>query len=153
MTYEAVKQFFSAFSLDQRIRVLERSTATVQEAAEAHGVDPDQIGKTLSFKLGDSPILIVVAGTAKIDNRKYKDRFSKKAVMLNHDEALKHTGHAVGGVCPFGLQKPLDVYLDVSLKRHAEIIPAAGDSYSSIRLTLDELERYSASRGWVDVCK
>lgn len=153
MTSEAVKQFFAAFTMDQRICVLEQSTATVPEAAAAHGVHPDQIGKTLSFKLGDSPILIVVAGTAKIDNRKYKDRFAKKAVMLNPEEALEHTGHAIGGICPFGLKKPLDVYLDVSLKKHAEIIPAAGDSYSSIRLTLEELEAYSNSRGWVDVCK
>ena len=153
MSYEAVKQYFSAYGMGQRILVFERSTATVEEAAEAHGVDPDQIGKTLSFKLGDRPILIVVAGTAKIDNRKYKDRFSKKAVMLNPDEALEHTGHAIGGICPFGLKNPLDVYLDISLKKHAEIIPAAGDSYSSIRLTLEELERYANSIGWVDVCK
>lgn len=133
--------------------VLEASTATVVEAASAHQVDPDQIGKTLSFKLEDKPILIVVAGTAKIDNKKYKNHFSKKAKMLKPEEALEHTGHAIGGVCPFGLKTPVDVYLDISLRRHEEIIPAAGAHNSSIRLTLEELEKYSNSRDWIDVCK
>jgi len=133
--------------------VLENSTATVEEAAQAHGVEPDQIGKTLSFKIDGEPILIVVAGKAKIDNKKYKRCFSKKAKMLNKDEALEHTGHAIGGVCPFGLKKPIDVYLDVSLKKHPEVIPAAGDRYSSIRMTVEELETYSSCKEWVDVCK
>ena len=133
--------------------VLAESTATVEEAATAHGVTPDQIGKTLSFKLNEKPILIVVAGEARIDNKKYKKCFSKKAIMLNQDEVLKSTGHALRGVCPFGLPKPLDVYLDISLKRHSEIIPAAGDRFSSIRLTIAELERYSDCTGWVDVCQ
>jgi len=116
-------------------------------------VDPDQIGKTLSFNFDEEPILIVVAGKAKIDNKKYKNHFSKKAKMLNKEEALEHTGHAIGGVCPFGLKKPIKVYLDVSLKKHGEVIPAAGDRYSSIRLTIEELETYSNSKEWVDVCK
>ncbi|MBU2514290.1 YbaK/EbsC family protein [bacterium] len=153
MSLVAVKEYFSNYKMDQRIMVLETSTATVEEAAEAHGVDPDQIGKTLSFKIDEKPILIVVAGKAKIDNQKYKSQFSKKAKMLNHDEALVHTGHAIGGVCPFGLKKQIDVYLDISLKKHPEIIPAAGDQNSSIRLTIEELERYSNFKDWVDVCK
>lgn len=153
MSLEAVKEYFSDFKMDHRIMVLETSTATVEEAANAHHVDPDQIGKTLSFKLEDKPILIVVAGTAKIDNKKYKTHFSKKAKMLKPEEALEHTGHAIGGVCPFGLTKPVDVYLDISLKRHAEIIPAAGAHNSSIRLTLEELEKYSNCKDWIDVCK
>ena len=153
MSLEAVKEYFSGFNMDHRIMVLETSTATVEEAANAHQVDPDQIGKTLSFKLEDRPILIVVSGTAKIDNKKYKTHFSKKAKMLKPEETLEHTGHAVGGVCPFGLKKPIDVYLDISLKKHQEIIPAAGNHTSAIRLTLEELEQYSNFKDWIDVCK
>lgn len=153
MSLEAVIEYFSEYNMAHRVMVLEKSTATVEEAALAHGVDPDQIGKTLSFKIDEEPILIVVAGKAKIDNKKYKGIFSKKAKMLSKDEALEHTGHAVGGVCPFGLKIPIDVYLDVSLKKHAEVIPAAGDSYSSIRLSIEELEQYSNCKDWVDVCK
>jgi Cys-tRNA(Pro) deacylase len=153
MSLEAVKEYFAVYNMDHRVMVLENSTATVEEAAEAHGVDPDQIGKTLSFKIDEKPILIVVAGKAKIDNKKYKGYFSKKAKMLNKDEALEYTGHAVGGVCPFGLKNPIDVYLDVSLKKHPEVIPAAGNSNSSIRLTIEELEKYSNFKNWVDVCR
>jgi len=153
MSVEAVIEYFSQFNMQNRVMVLADSTATVEEAAKAHGVDPDQIGKTLSFKLNEEPILIVVAGKAKIDNKKYKNYFSKKAKMLNKDEVLKYTGHAIGGVCPFGLPNPIDVYLDISLKRHSEIIPAAGDSFSSIRLKIVELEKYSNYKNWVDVCK
>jgi len=153
MSLEAVKEYFAEYNMDHRVMVLENSTATVEEAAQAHGVDPDQIGKTLSFKIDEDPILIVVAGKAKIDNKKYKNHFSKKAKMLNKDEALEQTGHAIGGVCPFGLKKPIHVYLDISLKKHSEVIPAAGNSYSSIRLTIEELEKYSDFKEWVDVCK
>jgi prolyl-tRNA editing enzyme YbaK/EbsC (Cys-tRNA(Pro) deacylase) len=153
MSLKAVKEYFSDFKMDHRIMVLDISTATVEEAANAHKVDPDQIGKTLSFNLENKPILIVVAGTAKIDNKKYKSHFSKKAKMLKPEEALEHTGHAIGGICPFGLKKPVDVYLDISLRKHSEIIPAAGDQNSSIRLTLKELEKYSNCIDWIDVCK
>ncbi|MCG8635303.1 MAG: YbaK/EbsC family protein [Desulfobacterales bacterium] len=153
MSLETVMEYFSEYNMNDRVMVLENSTATVEEAALAHGVDPDQIGKTLSFKINGEPILIVVSGKAKIDNKKYKSCFSKKAKMLNKDEALEETGHAVGGICPFGLKKPIDVYLDVSLKKHGEVIPAAGDRYSSIRLTIEELEKYSQCKEWVDVCK
>lgn len=153
MSLEAVIEYFSEYNMDNRVMVLKNSTATVEEAAQAHGVDPDQIGKTLSFKIDEAPILIVVAGKAKIDNKKYKGYFSKKAKMLSKDEALEYTGHEIGGVCPFGLKKPIDVYLDVSLKNHSEVIPAAGNSYSSIRLTIEELEKYSNCKEWVDVCK
>ncbi|WDP90379.1 MAG: YbaK/EbsC family protein [Desulfobacter sp.] len=153
MSLETVLDYFSKYDMAHRVMVLKRSTATVEEAARAHGVDPDQIGKTLSFKIDDLPILIVVAGQAKIDNKKYKKFFSKKAKMLTRDEALLHTGHPIGGVCPFGLKAPVDVYLDVSLKKHLEVIPAAGDPYSSIRLTIEELEKHSNCKEWVDVCK
>jgi len=153
MSLEAVKEYFAQYGMEQRIMVLDTSTATVELAAEAHGVDPDQIGKTLSFKLGETPILIVVSGTAKIDNKKYKSRFSKKAKMLNPQEALAHVGHAIGGICPFGLKKPIDVYLDESLRKHPEIIPAAGARNASIRVTIAELEQYSQFKAWVDVCR
>lgn len=153
MSLEAVKEYFEQYDMTHRIMVLEKSTATVDEAAQAHGVDPDQIGKTLSFKVGDKPILIVVSGGSKIDNPKYKKHFSKKAKMLSPSEALEETGHAVGGICPFGLKNDIDVYLDVSLKKHEEIIPAAGDHYSSIRLTIEELEKHSRCTSWVDICK
>lgn len=153
MSLEAVIEYFSEYNMDHRVMVLGNSTATVEQAAQAHGVDPDQIGKTLALTIDETPILIVVAGKAKIDNKKYKSHFFKKAKMLNKDEALEYTGHAIGGVCPFGLKKLIDVYLDVSLKKHAEVIPAAGDRNSSIRLTIDELEKYSNCKEWVDVCK
>ena len=153
MSLESVIEYFKEYNMGHRIMVLENSTATVEEAAQVHGVDPDQIGKTLSFKIHEEPILIVVSGKSKIDNKKYKGHFSKKAKMLNKDEALEYTGHEIGGVCPFGLKKQIAVFLDVSLKKHAEIIPAAGNRHSSIRLTVNELEKYSNCREWVDVCK
>ena len=153
MSLESVKTYFSEHNMVDRIKVLESSTATVEEAAKAHRVDPDQIGKTLSFKVEDKAILVVVAGKSKIDNKKFKNQFSAKAKMLNADEVLEETGHAVGGVCPFGLKKPIDVYLDVSLKKHMEIIPAAGDQHSAIRLTIEELEQHSNYTAWVDVGK
>lgn len=153
MSLTAVKHYFSQFNMDHRVMTLECSTATVEKAAKAHGVDPNQIGKTLSFKLENTPILIVVAGNAKIDNKKYKAVFSKKAKMLSPEEAFEHTGHKIGGICPFGLKKPMDVYLDVSLKKFDEVIPAAGDVNASIRLSIDELETYSNFKEWVDVCK
>lgn len=153
MSLESVKEHFAKHQMQDRIMVLENSTATVEEAAWEHKVDPDQIGKTLSFKLDDKPILIVMAGNAKIDNKKYKSHYSKKAKMLSYEEALEQTGHAVGGICPFGLKNQIDVYLDISLKKYPEIIPAAGSQNSSIRLTLKELEEHSNYIEWVDVCK
>ncbi len=153
MSLEAVKQHLAKYRIDHRIVVMECSTATVEEAANAHKVDPDQIGKTLSFKINEKPILIVVAGEAKIDNKKYKGEFSKKAKMLSKDELLEYTGHEIGGVCPFGLAQEMEVYLDVSLQKHNEIIPAAGNANSAIRLTIAELEEFSNYQAWVDVCK
>ena len=153
MSLESVKKFFSEYSMEDRIMVSSGSTATVAEAAEQHNVDPDQIGKTLSFKIDEKPVLIVTSGNAKIDNKKYRNYFGKKAKMLSYEEALEYTGHAVGGICPFGLKNPVDVYLDVSLKKFDEVIPAAGSSNSAIRLTIGELEKYSNCKEWIDVCK
>ncbi len=153
MGIKEVREYFRAMGMEERIMELEASTATVPEAAAAHGVQPGQIGKTLSFKVDDEPILIVVAGDVKVANAKYKAFFSKKAKMLSADEVLEYTGHAVGGVCPFGLPVDMPVYLDISLKRFDEVIPAAGSHNSSIRLSIVELERYSGFREWVDVCR
>ena len=152
MSLEAVRTHFAQYDLDHRILVLENSTATVEEAAREHGVDPGQIAKTLAFRQDGEPILIVVAGTARIDNRKYRQHFGSKARMLSADETLAHTGHAIGGVCPFGLPGRVDVFLDISLREHAEVIPAAGNRYSAIRLSIAELETCSNSSGWIDVC-
>lgn len=153
MSLASVNKYFSEYKMEHRIMVLGTSTATVEEAAKAHGVNPDQIGKTLSFKIDERPILIVISGKARIDNQKYKCHFSKKAKMLNYQEVIEHTGHTIGGVCPFGLAKKIDVYLDVSLQKYKEIIPAAGDHNSAIRLTIKELEKHSNCIDWIDVCK
>ncbi len=112
-----------------------------------------RIAKTLSFKVGEDPILIVAAGDAKIDNRKYKDKFGKKAVMLSQEEVAEKIGHAVGGVCPFGIPDTVSVYLDESMKRFETVFPAAGSSNSAIELNMEELMRYSRAKEWIDVCK
>jgi prolyl-tRNA editing enzyme YbaK/EbsC (Cys-tRNA(Pro) deacylase) len=130
------------------------SSATVELAAAAIGTNPAHIAKTLSFRgENDRAILVVAAGDAKIDNKKFRSTFQYKARMLSPDEVLKQTGHAVGGVCPFGLANELDVFLDVSMKRFASVFPACGTANSAIELTLDELFTYAGAKEWVDVCK
>ena len=155
MSFQAVKEFFTRAGLGDRVLLLEQSSATVQQAAEALGCQPKQIAKTLSFKLhDDSVILIVTAGDAKVDNAKYKHFFCCKAKMLTADEVEPDIGHAIGGVCPFGINDGVKVYLDVSLKRFVTFFPACGSHNSAIELTPDELEQYSANcQGWVDLCK
>lgn len=129
------------------------SSATVELAAEAVGCEPARIAKTLSFKVGDTPILIVAAGDAKIDNPKYKAQFHTKAKMLTREEVEEKIGHAVGGVCPFAVNEGVEIYLDESLKRFETVYPAAGSSNSAIQMTMEELEKYSGSSRWIDVCK
>ena len=129
------------------------SSATVELAAQAVGCEPARIAKTLSFKVGEDPILIVTAGDAKIDNRKYKDKFGKKAVMLSPDEVVTLIGHAIGGVCPFGVPETVSVYLDESMKRFETVFPAAGSSNSAVEMNMEELKQYSRAKEWVDVCK
>lgn len=153
MSIEIVRKYFSSFGMEERIQEFEVSSATVELAAQAVGCIPARIAKTLSFKIGDEPILIVAAGDAKIDNRKYKDQFGKKAVMLSQEEVSEKVGHAVGGVCPFGIPETVHVYLDESLRRFETVFPAAGSSNSAIELSMEELERYSKAEKWVDVCK
>ena len=132
---------------------MSESTATVELAAQALGTQSCRIAKTLSFKVDDKPILIVAAGDVKIDNPKYKQTFGTKAKMLTYDEVSDLIGHNVGGVCPFGINEGVTVYLDESLKRFDTVFPACGSSDSAIEFTIAELEKYSGYKEWVDVCK
>ncbi len=154
MSVEKVRNYLREYGFEDRVREFDVSTATVAEAAEAVGVIPAQIAKTLSFESeGSGCLLILMAGDAKVDNKKYRSEFGTKPHMLSHEDALCYTGHAVGGVCPFAVPEDIPVYLDVSLKRFETVFPAAGSAASAVRLNCDELERASRSRGWVDVCK
>ena len=138
--------------LDHVIRP-EASTATVAEAADALGVEPGMIAKTMSFLLDAQPILILTEGTARVENRKYKDTFHIKAKMISFEEVEQWIGHAPGGVCPFGINDGVKVYLDESLRRFETVYPAAGDDHSAVKLTIPELEEVAGAVGWVDVCK
>lgn len=156
MSVEKVREFFKQYNKENYIMEHELSSATVELAAEAVGVIPARIAKTLSFKNkeGNNAILIVTAGDAKIDNKKFKLEFGHKAKMLTPEEVLEFIGHGIGGVCPFAIRNnEVKVYLDVSMKRFKTIFPAAGSSNSSIELTCDEIERFSNAEKWVDVCK
>lgn len=153
MAIEAVKEYFANYGMEDRILEFDVSSATVELAAQAVGCEPCRIAKTLSFLVDGKPVLIVVAGDAKIDNSKYKARFKTKAKMLKPDQAEEMTGHAVGGVCPFAVNEGVSVYLDESLKRFTTVFPACGSSNSAIELTPEELEKYSGYISWVDVCK
>lgn len=152
MSLHSVKQFFLEKGFDADIIELEESSATVELAASALGVEPQHIAKTLAFKAGDKNLLIVTSGNAKIDNRKYKDYFKTKAKMLSGEEVLKFTGHPVGGVCPFGLSTKMDIYLDESLKQFQYVYPAAGNPTSALKLTVDELEKLTHGL-WLNVCQ
>lgn len=153
MAIEKVREYFRKYGIEDRIQEFDVSSATVELAAQAAHCEPCRIAKTLSFKVNDQPILIVCAGDAKVDNKKYKTRFGTKAKMLTPEEAETMVGHAVGGVCPFGIQEGVQVYLDESLKRFETVFPACGSSNSAIELTIEELECYSGFLAWVDVCK
>ena len=153
MSIEKVKKFFSEYGIEDRIIELSESSATVELAAAALGCEPKRIAKSLSFSLDGGAILVVCAGDAKVDNPKYKATFGAKAKMLSPDEVTSLIGHAVGGVCPFGVNEGVKVYLDDSLRRFETVFPAAGSSNSAIELTLGELEEYSRPASWVDVCK
>lgn len=153
MSIERARAYLAEKGVADRIRELDHSSATVELAAEALGVEPARIAKTLSFMLHKTPILIVAAGDAKIDNHKYKSFFGVKAKMLTPEEAETLIGHAVGGVCPFGVPENVKIYLDRSLTRFETVFPACGSSNSAIELTIPELEELSAMAEWVDVCK
>jgi len=153
MAIERVKTYFSTFGMADRVREFSVSSATVELAALALGCEPCRIAKTLSFLVDGRAILVVTAGDAKIDNAKYKAQFGVKAKMLSPDEVESLVGHAVGGVCPFGVNEGVTVYLDQSLKRFSTVFPACGSASSAIELTIPELENYSGYLAWVDVCK
>lgn len=153
MSLDRAKAHLERFGLAGRIHLFDVSSATVELAAQAVGCEPARIAKTLSFLLPDGPVLIIAAGDAKIDNSKYKAMFHTKAKMLAHDDVEPMVGHGVGGVCPFGINDGIPVWLDESLKRFDVVYPAAGTSNSAVELTLEELERASLAQGWVDVCK
>ena len=139
--------------MSERIQEFEVSSATVELAAAALNCEGCRIAKSLTFKVAEQPIMIVVAGDAKIDNAKYKAQFATKAKMLTAEEALELIGHAVGGVCPFAVNEGVKVYLDESLKRFETVFPACGSSNSAIELTIEELEKYSGFTEWINVCK
>lgn len=154
MSLASVKEHFKQWNRDKDIMEFDTSSATVEQAAETIGVIPARIAKTLSFR-GDhnQAILVVTAGDAKIDNKKFRHFFGFKARMLSPEEVVEQTGHVIGGVCPFGLANDLDVYLDISLKRFETVFPACGSTNSAIELTCEELEKFSKVKSWIDVCK
>lgn len=153
MSFESVKKYFKEQGLIDRVTEFDQSSATVELAAKAIGCEPAHIAKTMSFLLEDKPILIVTAGNVKIDNKKYKDSFHQKAKMIPWDDVESYIGHAPGGVCPFAIEKDIPVYLDNSLKAYDTVYPAAGSSNSAVKLSVNELEKYSRAISWIDVCK
>ena len=153
MSLEKAKEHLKKYELDKNVMEFTTSSATVQEAANAINCTEGEIAKTLSFLVDEKPIVIVVAGDAKIDNSKYKGEFHKKAKMIPFNKVENMIGHKVGGVCPFGIKEEVDIYLDVSLQKYKTIYPAAGSSNSAVKLTIKELEKASNYKEWIDVCK
>ena len=151
MSLSSVRAFFAANASDIDIIVTGQSSATVALAAEAHGVEPGQIAKTICLRVGETTLLLVTAGTARLDNRKFKDRFGGKPRMLDAEQVVVVTSHPVGGVCPFGLPSPLPVYCDVSLRAYAEVVPAAGATNAAVRIGTERLAALTGAE-WVDVC-
>lgn len=152
MSLAQVKKYLKQFNREQDIIEFDVSSATVELAAKALNCTPGKVAKTLSFKINDHAIIIVTAGDMKIDNHKYKEIFKTKAKMLPRDEVLSVIGHDVGGVCPFGINSNIAIYLDESLKRFDTVFPACGSSNSAIELTIEDLQKY-VNASWIDVCK
>ena len=153
MSLEKAKNYRESKGFGDRVIVPEKSSATVEAAAQALGCEPGMIAKTLSFLQGEQPVLILVEGMARIDNKKYKARFGCKAKMIPGDQVEALIGHDIGGVCPFGINEGVQVYLDESLKLHDTVYPAAGSDHSAVRLSIADLEACSGYLEWVDVCK
>lgn len=158
MSIQRVKAYLKQFGADGRVQETAESSATVELAAAALHTEPARIAKTLSFKIGDPAdggrvLLVVCAGDGRVDNKKFKQQFGVKPRMLSHEEVGPLIGHDVGGVCPFGVNPGVEVYLEEGLRRFQTVWPAAGSSNSMIELTIPELERFSGSLGWVSVCK
>ena len=152
MSLRSVQDFFATHAPEIKVLETETSSATVALAAEAHGVDPEQIAKTICLKAGDTILLVVTAGMKRLDNRKFRDRFAAKPRMLGAEEVVEVTSHPVGGVCPFGLPSDLPVYCDVSLKNYAEVVPAAGAINAAVRISPERLVQLTKAE-WVDVCQ
>ena len=151
MAVEKVKEYFRGTGIE--VIELPESSATVELAAEALHTEPDHIAKTRSFLVDGQPVLIVMAGMARVDYHKYKEYFHKKAMMIPHDQVEAYIGHAPGGVCPFAVKEDVTVYLDASLRRHEVVYPAAGSGNSAVRITLSQLEQYSGYQAWINVTK
>ena len=152
MAYEKVKSYFESIGLGERVVVREHIGDTVENAAEAIGCEPKQIAKTMSFLIDCEPILIVMAGDARVDNKKYKACFRQKATMLPYNQVEEKIGHIPGAVCPFVICKEIPVYLDISLKRFDTVYTSGGSLNSTVQLSLAELEKYSHAMGWIDSC-
>ncbi|WP_296084701.1 YbaK/EbsC family protein [uncultured Agrobacterium sp.] len=152
MSLRSVQDYFATHAPDIEVLEAEASSATVALASEAHGVDPDHIAKTICVRAGETILLVVTAGMKRLDNRKFRDRFSAKPRMLDAQEVVEVTSHPVGGVCPFGLPSDLPVYCDVSLKDYAEVVPAAGAINAAVRISPERLVSLTKAE-WVDVCQ
>ncbi|MDO4327541.1 MAG: YbaK/EbsC family protein [bacterium] len=153
MSLDKVKSYFAELGMEERVKEFHQSSATVELAAQALGCKPERIAKTMSFLLGEQPILIVTAGDAKVDNKKYKEQFHQKARMIPAENVEQYIGHAPGGVCPFVVLPGVQIFLDESLKRFDIVYPAAGSANSAVELSPAELETCCVSQGWVNVCK
>ena len=153
MSLEKAREHLAKYGKEKDIILFDQSSATVKEAAADLGTEEGRIAKTMSFLLSSGPIVIVAAGDGKIDNRKFKDTFHEKAKMIGSEDVERLTGHPVGGVCPFGVNDDVKVYLDESLKRFDYVYPAAGTPNSAIKLTISELEETSECTAWIDVTK
>lgn len=152
-TIDKVRDYLRSVGMEDRLIVTDQSSATVELAAKAVGTEPGRIAKSLTFLTEGKPVMILAAGDARVDNRKFKDRFHTKAKMIPWDQVEACVGHEPGGVCPFALKEGVAVYLDVSLKQYDTVYPAGGSPNSAVRLSPEELERISGSLGWVDVCR
>lgn len=153
MGLDTVRKYFQDLGMEDKILIIDESTATVEEAANALGCELARIAKTMSFLVNDEPILILTLGDRKIDNRKYKDYFHVKAKMIPTNLVEELIGHDIGGVCPFGVKDNVKTYLDISLKEYDIVYPAAGNKHSAVKLTINELEKFSNAIAWIDVCK
>ena len=153
MSIEKVLTYFENQGLKERVKIFDQSSATVELAALAVGCEPAHIAKTMSFLVGENAILVVTAGDARVDNKKFKAAFHQKPKMIPWDDVESYIGHAPGGVCPFEINEGVETYLDISLKRFETVYPAAGSANSAVALSVDELKKHSRCVGWVDVCK
>lgn len=153
MSIEKAKEYFKQFGMEDKVLEFSVSSATVELAAQALGCEGARIAKTLSFMVGEQPVLILMAGDVKVDNPKFKAFFHTKAKMMSPEQLDEYVGHQIGGVCPFGIKDGVDVYLDESLKRFETVFPACGSANSAIELTVSQLEQYSGCKEWIDVSK